>query len=130
MRTHENDLDFKVIKRKGRLFLDYEGWTYDLSPPEIVRMALPPNILGVDFFLMKGAMIKGIEGDFRLKFDLEESLQYDTFASYIGKLMNGWIYEMAFGHEQRKVWVCEYMKLIFKEPPKKSYITIRPLGHN
>ena len=83
MNIPEEGLEFKILKRKGRLFLDYGGWTYDLSPPEFVRMVLPPNIKGVDSFLMEGARRKGIQDDFLLSFSREETFECDASANYI-----------------------------------------------
>jgi hypothetical protein len=125
MNTHENSLEFNVIRRKGKLFLDYGGWTYDLSPPDFVRMVLPPNVSGVDAFLLHGSKTKGIVGDFKLKFDREPSLECDAEANYIDKFMDGWTYEITSGGLQsRKAWVCNYMTLFFKSPPEIMYITI------
>lgn len=126
MNTPEKVLEFKVLKRKGRLYLDYGGWTYDLSPPDFVRIALPPNVSGVDSFLIEGAKRKRLEGDFTLQFSHEDSLDCDASANYLEKFMDGWVYDIASGLQKRKVWVCSYMKLIFKNPPDVMYITIAP----
>lgn len=126
MNIPEKLLKFKVLKRKGKLFLDYGGWTYDLSPPDFVRMVLPPNVTGVDSFLLEGAKRKGIDGDFMLQFSHEPSLECDASASYLDKFMDGWMYEITSGSQRRKAWVCGYMRLVFKDPPKTMYITIDP----
>lgn len=126
MNTPEKLLEFKVLKRKGKLYLDYGGWTYDLSPPDFVRMVLPPNISGVDSFLMDGAKRKGIDGDFTLKFSHIPLLECDASARYLEKFMDGWVYEISSGMQKRKAWVCGYMKLVFERPPDTMHITIEP----
>jgi len=127
MNTPSESLKFKVLKRKGRLFLDHHGWTYDLSPPEFVRMILPPNVAGVDAFLVEGSKRKGISGDFTLEFSSDFNFECDASATYSTKFMDGWIYDISSGSESRKAWVCSYMKLIFKEPPDIIYLSIEAL---
>lgn len=123
--SHTNDPEkFKVIRRKGKLYFDHGGWTYDLSPPEFVSMILPPNISGVDAFLEDGAKAKGITGDFLVSFSPEWFIGCDAKADYLESFLEGWIYEVKYGGKVRKAWVCPHMRLIFDSPPKIMHLSI------
>jgi hypothetical protein len=117
---------FKVIRRKGRLFLDYEGWTYDLSPPEIINMTLPPDVSGVDAYLLEGSKNKGIKGDFSVSFNSEWFIGCDASAKYMDKFMDGWIYEIRYSKNVRRAWICPYLKFLFDKPPEIMHVLIEP----
>lgn len=115
---------FKVIRRKGRLFLDHEGWTYDLSPPDAMKIALPPNVSGVDVYLSEGARSKGVEGDFSVLFNSDWFIGCDASARYVDKFMDGWIYEISDKKSVRRAWICSYMKLLLDKPPDIMHVLI------
>jgi hypothetical protein len=123
MSIHERQI-INILRRKGRLFLDHEGWTYDLSPPDFIKMSLPPNTKGIDSFLEEGARAKGIDGDFNIVFSREWFFECDASAFYSDKFMEGCIYEVKFREDSRKAWVCSYLGLLFSEPPQVMHISI------
>ena len=123
---------FKVISRKGGYWLEKNGWTFNLRPPEIVEISLPPYVNGIDWFIKEASSIKGISSELmEVKFSLNLFMGCDANLSYEEKAFGGWIYSL--GREfldfnvDRKIWICGQMKLYFENPPKKIFVSLESL---
>jgi hypothetical protein len=124
-----SERSFRVISRKGGLWLDKDGWTFNLEPPEIVKMSLPPYFEGVDWFIREAMRLKGIEDEYlSVKFSDSLFLGCDANLSYIDSAFGGWTYsvdkEFLEFDSIRKLWICSQMKLYFDNQPKHLFISI------
>lgn len=115
---------FKVCIRKKGIFLDYQGWMYDLSPPDYVKISLPPDVLGVDSLLLNSMKQKGIEGDFFVKICDNADSEYEAEATYLNSFMEGWIYDVRYVKINKKVWICSYLKFMYETPPKTIRVSL------
>jgi hypothetical protein len=120
----------KITRKDSRLYVNYNGWTYDLSPSPITRMNLPPDVSGVDEILLRGSEAKGIVGDFELRTEYEWYRGCDARAELLKVFMDGWIYEI-FGEglkfEKMLVWACPYLKMVLGSNPKSIYLSAEPV---
>ena len=113
----------------GRFHLEHHGWTYDLAPPAIVRMSLPPYVEGMDWFVRECRKSNGVTStNTRIRFSGEFFPGCDASIEYSGASSGGWNYsvigESSFLGEKRDLWVCPQMKLYFDEPPKRMFISV------
>jgi len=122
-----NNSSFSILRKADKFFATYQGWPYDLSPSDIVKMNLPPNVEGVDSFLRKASQAKNISGDIVL---LTEKQWFfcDARIEYKGNFMDGWTYNI-FGEEMKiptglGVWICPYIKFFYKDMPKTLYLKV------
>lgn len=117
----------KIIRKDGRLYVNHNGWTYDLSPPPIVKMNLPPDVSGVDEILDQGSKAKGIFGDFELRTEYDWYRGCDARAELLKIFMDGSVYEL-FGEDlkfkRRLVWACPYLKMMLGSNPKLIYLSV------
>lgn len=120
---------FKVMIKNGELYLYKDGWTFNLSPPEFVKLYLPPYVEGVDWFVRSALRIKGLRSD-SLKVSFHDSLFSGCDASLEEpeKSYGGWIYSVKdefLGIEpDRKIWICEHMKIYFDDAPGKIFVSL------
>lgn len=118
-----------VIKNKNKFFINYQGRSYDLSPSIATQMNMSPNIMGVDKIIAEAIKIKKINtNNFNLNVSLDYFLKCDISMAFDKKLYNGWVYitkpeSLSFYNEQ-KVWVCPYLKIFYKEPPRELFLKI------
>ena len=121
-----NSRSFRVISKNSGLWLEKDGWTFNLEPPEMVKLSLPPYVEGVDWFIRKAMNAKGIDSEFlEVKFSEELFLGCDARLNYVDSSFGGWIYsasneflDISF---DRKLWICSQMRLYFDHPPSELY---------
>lgn len=118
---------FSILKKDSKFFITYQGWSYDLSPSNIVKMSLPPNVEGVDSFLRKASQYKNISGDIALVAK-NDWFFCDARIEYKEKFMEGWTYDI-FSEEMKipnglGVWICPYIKFFYEDMPKKLYLKV------
>lgn len=121
------EIKFPIATKSNNFFVIHNGWPYDLSPPPIVKISLPPNIIGIDEVLREGSKIKNINGDFVLTASDEWFFGCDVRAEYKNTELNGWVYvakSEKLKISDQHVWVCPYLKFYFEEPPKILYMSI------
>jgi hypothetical protein len=120
---------FRILSKNGELYLYKDGWTFNLSPPEIVKFSLPPYVEGVDWFVRAAAKIKGVSSEY-MKISFHDQLFMGCDASLDGpeRSYEGWIYSVKdefLGIEpDRKIWICEHMKIYFKNAPNKIFVSL------
>lgn len=121
---------FRVIRKKGELYLYKDGWTFNLSPPEFVKLYLPPYVEGVDWFVRSAMKIKGIDSQsMRVNFHSELFMGCDASLHSPEKSQGGWIYTVKdefLGIEpDRKIWLCEHMKIYFDMAPDSIFVSLQ-----
>lgn len=124
---------FRIISKKGELYLYKDGWTFNLSPPDFVKLYLPPYVEGVDWFVRSAMRIKGIEsGPMRVNFHDGLFMGCDASLNSPEKSYGGWIYsvedELLGIEPDRKIWVCEHMKIYFDHAPEKIFVGLESAG--
>lgn len=125
MSSGENS--FRVVGRKdGGLCMEKNGWTFDLAAPEIVKLALPPYVKGVDWFIKEAAKIKGISSkDMRVSFNESFFIGCDASLHYDSPHSGGWIYKVrgegVKADELSMIWICRKMQDEFKKPPSNIF---------
>lgn len=122
-----HDPIIRVSRKSNNLYVMHNGWPYDLSPSPIVKMNLPPNMMGVDEVLKKACELKGIAGDFGLRIEQEWYRNCDAKGHFIKEMLGGWAYELSgecVRFEKTPVWACPYLKMLLGEPPKIMYLHV------
>jgi hypothetical protein len=120
---------FRVISRNGGFWLEKDGWTFNLEPPEVVKLSLPPYVEGIDWFILNSSRLKNIASEFmKVTFSEEMFLGCDARLEYTDSAFGGWIYSISkefldFSID-RKIWICSQMNLYFDKPPTKLYTCI------
>lgn len=122
-------MNFRVISRNGGFWLEKDGWTFNLEPPEFVKLSLPPYVEGVDWWIRSAVSLKGIDSEFlRVQFSESLFLGCDANLSYMGLSFGGWTYsvkkEFLNFNTDRKLWICSQMKFYFENPPKELFISV------
>lgn len=118
---------FIILRKSDKFFITHQGWPYDLSPSNIVKINLPPNVEGVDSFLKKVSQVKNISGDVALETE-KQWFFCDVRIEFKENFMNGYTYNI-FGEEMSipsglGVWICPYIKFFYEDMPKKLYLKI------
>jgi len=121
--------EFDIIRKNKNYYILKNGWTFDMSPPLIAKINLPPNVKGVDSFISEGQKIKNIKGDrLKLLVNKEWFLECDVKVEYFKKEFDGWIYKIKSESMQINsiidIWVCSYLKNFFKETPNQLYLKL------
>lgn len=116
-----------ILKNKGKFFFTYNGWPYDLSPSELTKANLPPNVQGVESFLKQASISKKIEGNIELQIE-KDWFFCDARIEYKERFMDGWIYNI-FGEELQipigvGIWICPYIKFFYQEMPDILYLKV------
>lgn len=122
---NKSDPVVRISRKNGRLYAIHNGWPYDLSPSPIVKMHLPPNMLGVDEVLRHASVMKGLKDDFGLKIKMEWDFECDARADFSKEMFDGWVYELSgesVKFERTPVWACPYLKMMLGDPPKVMYL--------
>lgn len=120
----------RVLQGKnGSFFLEKNGWTYDLAPPPMVKISLPPYVEGLDWFVREVRKNKKISSsETTIKFSNTFFPGCDASIEYSGSSNGGWNYsvigESSFIGEKRHVWICPHAKFYFDEPPKNMFISV------
>jgi hypothetical protein len=120
----------RVLQGKnGSFHLEHNGWTYDLAPPPMVKMSLPPYVEGLDWFVREARKSKGISSsETTIRFSSDFFPGCDASIEYSGSSNGGWNYsvtgESSFLGERRHLWICPHAKLYFDEPPKRMFISV------
>ena len=117
------------MSKKGDFYLYKDGWTFNLSPPEMVKLYLPPYVEGVDWFVRSATRIKEISSDsMRVRFHPELFMECDVSLHSPEKSHGGWIYSVKdefLGIEpDRKIWICDHMKIYFDQAPEKIFVSL------
>lgn len=120
---------FGVISKNGELYLHKDGWSFSLSPPDFVKFYLPPYVEGVDWFVRSAMRIKGIESSsMKVSFHNDLFMGCDASLNSPERSYEGWIYSVKdefLGIEpDRKIWICEHMKIYFNEAPEKIFVSL------
>lgn len=116
-----------ISRKNDKLYVMHNGWPYDLSPSPIVKMNLPPNMIGVDEALKKACSLKNIVGDFALRIETEWYRLCDAKAHFTKEMLGGWAYELSgeyLSFEKTPVWACPYLKMLLGDPPKIMYLHV------
>lgn len=113
--------------------MERNGWTFDLAMPDVVRLALPPYVRGVDWFVRSAAKIKGISSEtMTVSFDESFFIGCDACLSGPERSCGGWIYliegESVPVEPGTKMWVCDSMRIYFEEAPNKIYVSLSRLN--
>lgn len=120
---------FRVISRNGGLWLNKDGWTFNLDPPETIKLSMPPYMEGVGWFVSEAARMKGIESEYMdVKFSQSLFLGCDASLSYADSMYGGWSYsvnkEFLDFETTRRLWICPQMKIYFDSPPREIFISV------
>lgn len=120
---------FRVISRNSGFWLEKNGWTFNLAPPEMVKISMPPDCEGLDWFVREASRIKEIRREFmRVNFSEVLFLGCDASLSYSESSFGGWIYslqnEFLDFRNHRRMWICGQMKLYFEKPPQRLFISL------
>lgn len=131
---NSSERSFRVIRRgDGGLCMETNGWTFDLAPPEIVRLSLPPYARGVDWLVREASRAKGISSDqMKVVFDENLFIGCDAVLSGPERSNGGWIYSIS-GEcmevpQPTKVWICDKMSLYFDKAPGKIHVFLDSLS--
>lgn len=120
---------FRIISRNGGLWLEKDGWTFNLEPPEMIKLSLPPYVEGVDWLVRQAMKAKGVDSEFmRVTFSEELFLGCDARLNYMDSAFGGWTYSLSREFLDisldRKLWICPQMRLYFDKPPMELYTCI------
>lgn len=118
-----------IIRKNGIFYLERNGWTFNLSPPDMVKLSLPPYVEGVDWFVRSLSELKSIDSDMMMiKYSEETFFGCDASLNRPEKALGGWIYsledEFLGVTTDRKVWTCPQMSLYFENAPLKIFISL------
>ena len=124
---------FQVISKNGGYWLNKNGWTFNLAPPDMVRISLPPYVEGVGWFVGEACRAKGIAPSLiEVKFSESLFLECDARIEHESESMGGWIYsiesESMLRSPDKKMWICPQMKLYYERPPNTVYISVGEWG--
>jgi hypothetical protein len=124
----DGKLRVQILSKGGNMFVMHQGWAYNLAPPPTTQMNLSPVVLGVDVFLREGAKIKGLGTSFTLASSPEWFLGCDARIEFEENLFDGWTYflypESLNVKNFHKVWICQYLKFYFENPPSKLFLLL------
>jgi hypothetical protein len=124
----DGKLRVQIFSKGGNMFVMRRGWAYNLAPPPTTQANLSPVILGVDVFLKEGSKIKGLGESFVLASSTEWFLGCDARIEFEEILFDGWTYslypESLSVKNFHKVWVCQYLKFFFDNPPPKLFLSL------
>jgi hypothetical protein len=126
---HINKIFIKKNK-KGEWSFEKNGQFYNMSPAEITKYSFSPIISGADKLINNACKIKNINSNkgMYLYFSEEEFIDCDVRMEFDEKLFDGWLYniysEKISVDKGQKAWACDYLKLYYKEPPKKVYLKL------
>lgn len=120
---------FKIISKNSDFCLEKNGWTFNLSPPEMIKISFPPDVEGLDWFVKEARILKNISSKtMNVDFSTSFFLGCDANLEYSESSFGGWIYsienESLNFNNYRRIWICSQMKLYFENPPKKIFILI------
>lgn len=130
--THSDPI-IRISRKNEKLCVMHNGWPYDLSPSPIVKMNLPPNMIGVDEVLKRACSFKNITGDFGLRIESDWYLNCDAKANFTKEMLGGWVYELSGEYvkfEKTPVWACPYLKMLLGSPPKVMYLFVDSFGNS
>lgn len=116
-----------ILKKSEKFFIYYKNRYYDLSPPSVISMTLPPSIVGFDFVIREGSRIKDIQENLELKLSDEWFFYCDAKAEFKRSEMSGFIYRIEGEQIKIKpqdVWICDYLKFFFEEPPAFLFLKL------
>jgi hypothetical protein len=132
-KDEKNELEklFIFINAQGNWCFEKDKKHYNLSPPEITRISLPPIASGADLLIKNACLLKNI--DYRngiyILFNENEFINYDFKLEYCDKLLDGWLYNVYSDkfkiNNGQKIWACSYLDLYYKNPPKTFYIELQ-----
>lgn len=126
---NSSERSFRVISINGGLWLEKDGWTFNLEPPETIKLSLPPYVEGLDWFIREAMKAKSMDCKF-IKVIFSESLFLgcDARLSYESVDLGGWRYslfkEFMDFDSDRKLWICRQMRLYFDQPPRELFVSI------
>jgi hypothetical protein len=125
--------NFQVISKNGGFWINKNGWTFNLAPPDMVKISLPPYVEGIGWFIREAAILKSIYSNLMdVKFSDSFFMDCDVRIDYESDSMGGWIYsvesESRIRSPDKKMWICPQMKLYYDQPPKTVYISIGEWG--
>lgn len=131
-KKEEESINKIFVKRnkKREWCFEKDGQFYNMSPSEITKSSFSPIIAGADRLIKYGCELKNInyENGIHLYFSEEEFIDCDVRMEFDEKLFDGWLYnvypEKVFVEKGQKAWACNYLKLYYKNPPKKVYLKI------
>jgi len=120
------------FKKNNRWVFKKDGQVYDMAPAQATEAALSPLVIGADRIISIGCKLKNIENPedgFALIFSQEYFPNADVKFNLVEDKFNGWIYEVEELNLKgllpgQSAWVCPYMILYYKEPPKTIYLKI------
>jgi len=126
---NSNPNRFKVLSKNENFWLDNEGWTFNLSPSQIVKLSLPPYIEGIDWFIRQARSIKTISSSSMwVNFSECFFLGCDAKLSYLQNSFGGWIYsiegESLKFDNFRRIWICPHVNMYFEHPPNSIYVSL------
>ncbi len=121
----------EVFLRHDKWVFKYKNSFYDLAPAQIMEVVLSPLIIGVDKLVMAGCQAKKIdkpENGFNLVFSETYFPNADVKLNYREVKSQGWIYDIESLNlkvmEGQAAWICPYMQMFYKEPPKTFFIKL------
>lgn len=121
-------INLNINQHKGKLFLNHNGWDYDLSAPPLIEINFSPTTQAVDKFIKYCASLKNIKNN-----DLIMEVQKDWFflcdaaLKFDSCYFNGWMYEIKaekIKMNYNKIWICPLMKVFFENPPQELYVKV------
>jgi hypothetical protein len=123
------EYSFEIISRNGGFWLNKDGWTFNLSPAEMIKIQLPPDTEGIDWFVREASRLKKIHSEImRVTFSSSLFLGCDARFSYKESSFGGWVYSISGEFLEfdnfRKVWICPQSNLYFNSPPDQIYASL------
>ena len=121
----------RPYKCDGRwVFKSAGGVVYDMAPAQLTDMALSPIVVGADRLIMTGCKLKNIENPengFLVLFSEQWFPGCDVKLVLKENKFDGWLYDVESEELQgllpgQGAWLCPYMTMFYKEPPKTIYL--------
>lgn len=108
-------IKFRAEKRGGKFLVRDGTRAYTLTPPDIVRMSLPPYVKNLGDILSEISEKKKLEGDFFVEFFEGWAPDTDLRVRFERSEQGGRIYELNPGSLDisATVWVCDDSFLSF-----------------
>ena len=128
--TNTDDCEtVRVFTKDGIFYAERNGWAINLSPPNMVKLSLPPYVEGMDWFLKSAAKFKNISPDsMKVRFSGSIFLGCDVRLESPEQMFGGWTYSVAdefLGAKiDRKIWMCPNFKLYYNMVPEKIFVSL------
>ena len=120
----------RPFKKDGRWVFQKDGKTWEMAPGQLTDATLSPIIVGADRMILNGCALKNIpnpENGFLVLFSEQWFPGCDVKLAFKENKFDGWLYDVESQSLNgvmpgQGAWICPYMKMYYKEPPKTLYL--------